>query len=208
MNNRQQQQSRNNEFSPIKASWSESVLWVWIIFLCRLAETRPEQIELHLYQRQHVCLWLFVFKGVLSLCFFCSQSWAACRAAASVLIQCVSWRRFCQRTYCVNTTSGRQRRPWLPPVPMNSSGKCLCIYSCFTQLLTDDSAQEKDESRLYIYICVLHPRDLHQALSFIHRPHLNFWCCSTSTMFFFVCVCPECVLLCAVLSVSYIYFIM
>lgn len=70
MNNRQQQQSKNNEFSPIKVSWSESALWVWIIFLCRLAETRPEQIELHLYQRQHVCLWLFVFKGVLSLCFF------------------------------------------------------------------------------------------------------------------------------------------
>lgn len=66
----------------------------------------------------------------------------------------MSWRRFCQRTYCVNTTSGRQRRPWLPPVPMNSSGKCVCIYSRFTQLLTDDSAQEKDESRLYIYICV------------------------------------------------------
>lgn len=213
MNNRQQQQSRNNEFSPIKASWSESVLWVWIIFLCRLAETRPEQIELHLYQRQHVCLWLFVFKGVLFLWFFCfvfcSQSWAACRAAASVLIQCVSWRRFCQRTYCVNTTSGRQRRPWLPPVPMNSSGKCLCIYSCFTQLLTDDSAQEKDESRLYIYICVCAaPQRFTPGFVFYPQTSFKFLVLLNFHHVFFVCVCPECVLLCAVLSVSYIYFIM
>lgn len=52
----------------------------------------------------------------------CSQSWAAWRAAVPAPSPPVSWRKCYRRTSCVNTTSGRLRKPWRLPAPTSWSG--------------------------------------------------------------------------------------
>ena len=51
-----------------------------------------------------------------------SRSWAAWTGTARAASPPASWRRCFLRASCASTTSGRPRRPWLPPAPTSSPG--------------------------------------------------------------------------------------